>query len=164
MEPDHVDEIVSQWRRERPDVDVSGMEVIGRLTRVVGEIRPRLNEVFTRHDLESWEFDMLATLVRTGSPHQLTPGQLLDAMMITSGAMTNRIDRLVQRGYVQRAKNPNDGRQVLVTLTDAGRDKVDAALAEHAANELSMLETLDAAQRAQLIELLQLLHRGLVDG
>lgn len=164
MEPDHVDEIVSQWRRERPDVDVSGMEVIGRLTRVVGEIRPRLNEVFARHDLESWEFDMLATLVRTGSPHQLTPGQLLDAMMITSGAMTNRIDRLVQRGYVQRAKNPNDGRQVLVTLTDAGRDKVDAALAEHAANELSMLETLDAAQRAQLIELLQLLHRGLVDG
>lgn len=163
MEPDHVDTIVAQWNTERPDIDVSGMEVIGRLTRVVGVIRPRLDEVFAQHDLESWEFDMLATLVRSGPPHQLTPGQLLDAMMITSGAMTHRIDRLETRGFVRRSKDPNDGRQVLVTVTDAGIEKLDAALADHAANESRILEALDEEQRGDLVRLLRVLHHAVVD-
>ena len=153
VEHDHVDTIVAQWNRERPGIDVSGMAVIGRLARLNTLIRSRLDEVFAAHDLEFWEFDVLATLLRNGEPHQLTPGQLLDSMMITSGAMTNRIDRLESRGLVERVKNPDDGRQVLVTLTAAGLAKVDAALVDHAANELDLLAALDADQQAQLIEL-----------
>ncbi len=162
-EQDHVDVIVAQWNRERPDVDVSGMAVIGRLTRVNAVVRRRLNEVFAQHDLESWEFDVLATLLRNGDPHQLTAGQLLESTMITSGAMTNRIDRLEKRGFVERVKNPADGRQVLVTLTAEGRRTVDAALVDHAANELDILAALSPAQRTQLIKLLRTLDRGLAD-
>lgn len=160
---DQVDEIVEQWHRERPDVDVSGMAIIGRLTRLEKAIRPRLNTVFAQHDLESWEFDVLATLVRNGHPHQLTPGELLDSMMITSGAMTNRIDRLERRGFVKRSKSPADGRQVLVTLTSKGRRKIDAALVDHAANELAIIAPLQPAQREQLVDLLRILHHAVVD-
>ncbi len=157
---DHVDEIIEQWNRERPDVDVSGMAIIGRLARLEQTIRPQLNAVFARHDLESWEFDVLATLLRHGEPHQLTPGQLLESMMITSGAMTNRIDRLEQRGFVKRTKSTTDRRQVLVTLTKSGLKKVDAALLDHAANELAIINALDSDQRRRLIELLRVLHRA----
>ncbi len=160
MEPDRVDSIVAQWNRERPAVDVSGMAVIGRLSRLNTLIRGCLDEVFAKHELESWEFDVLATLLRTGAPHQLTPGQLLDSMMISSGAMTNRIDRLESRGFVERVKKPEDGRQVLVTLTAAGQAKVDAALVDHFANELELIASLDPDQQNQLIELLRQLHQS----
>ncbi len=163
VKPDHVDEVVAQWRRERPGVDVSGMAVIGRLSRLEQVIRPRLNEVFARHDLESWEFDVLATLLRNGEPHQLTPGRLLESMMITSGAMTNRIDRLEKRGFVSRDKNPADGRHVLVTLTEKGLRKIDGALVDHAANEHALVVALDATQRDALVDLLRILHHAIVD-
>jgi DNA-binding MarR family transcriptional regulator len=152
-----VDGIVEQWNRERPDVDVSGMAVIGRLGRLEKLISPRLNAVFAQHDLQSWEFDVLATLLRTGAPHQLTPGALLESTMITSGAMTNRIDRLENRGLVERIDNPHDGRQVLVTLTKQGHRTIDAALVAHAANELDILAGLDEAQQRQLVDLLRIL-------
>ncbi|NOX30155.1 MAG: MarR family transcriptional regulator [Actinobacteria bacterium] len=158
MESDHVDEILSQWNRERPDVDVSGMAVIGRLTRLSKVIQNRLNTVFAEHDLEFWEFDVLATLMRNGSDQQLTPGQLLKSMMLTSGAMTNRIDRLEKRGYVDRVR----GRQVLVTLTAKGLAKAEGALVDHAANELSLIQSLDDTQRAQLIELLTILQHAIM--
>lgn len=160
---DHVDEITEQWHRERPDIDVSGMAIIGRIARLNQTIRPLLDAVFAEHDLESWEFDVLATLLRNGAPHQLTPGELLESMMITSGAMTNRIKRLEARGFVERMASPADGRQVLVTLTDAGRAKVDAALVDHAANELRMLSGLSEGQRVQLVDLLRDLHTSLPD-
>lgn len=160
---DHVDEILAQWSRERPGVDVSGMAIIGRLNRLQKLVRPRLDEVFAQHGLESWEFDVLATLLRNGEPHQLTPGQLLESMMITSGAMTNRIDRLERRGFVKRARSPSDGRQVLVTLTKRGMRKVDAALLDHAANMLAMIDPLDDDQRDELADLLRVLHHALVD-
>ncbi len=153
--PDHVDVIVGQWVRERPDVDVSAMAIIGRLGRLEKAIRPLLDTVFASHGLESWEFDVLATLVRNGPPHQLTPGQLLDSVMITSGAMTNRIDRLEGRGLVERVKNPADGRQVLVTLTPAGMAAADAALVDHAANESAIIEGLAPAERDDLVALLR---------
>lgn len=159
--PDHVDEILQQWNRERPDIDVTGMAIIGRLSRLDKVIRSRLNTVFAQHGLESWEFDVLATLLRSGDPHRLTPGQLLEAMMITSGTMTNRIDRLERRGLVKRMKSPDDGRQILVTLTPTGLDTVDAALIDHAANELAIINTLNPAQRAQLTHLLRTLSRTL---
>lgn len=152
---DRVDEIVEQWKRERPQVDVSGMEIIGRLSRLNRAMRPLLDAVFARHDLEAWEFDVLATLVRSGPPHQLTPGQLLESTMVTSGAMTNRIDRLEARGLVERVRNPDDGRQVLVTLTASGLQRADAALIDHAANELAIVELLAPSERADLVDLLR---------
>jgi len=155
IEADHVDAIVGQWASERPGLDVSAMAIIGRLGRLDKAIRPLLDAVFTRHGLESWEFDVLATLVRSGAPHQLTPGQLLDSVMITSGAMTNRIDRLEGRGLVERVKNPADGRQVLVTLTSAGLATVDAALVDHVANESAIVEGLSLAERDELVVLLR---------
>ncbi len=158
---DHVDEIVEQWARQRPHVDVSGMAIIGRIARLEKLIRPRLDAVFSQHGLESWEFDVLATLLRNGEPHQLTPGQLLDSMMITSGAMTNRIDRLEQRGFVRRTKSPTDGRQILVTLTKKGQRVADAALLDHAENERAIVGTLTPEQHDQLVGLLRDLHHDL---
>ena len=160
MEPDHVDRIIEQWRVERPDVDVSGMAIIGRVTRLEKVIRPRLNEVFAQHGLESWEFDVLATLRRTGDPYQLTAGQLLESMMITSGTMTNRIDRLEKRGLIARQKSPSDGRIVLVTLTKEGFDKIESAVEDHAANELEIIDALSDSQKSQLVDLLRILQNG----
>ena len=162
-ETDPVARIVEQWNHERPDVDVSGMAVIGRISRLDKLIQPRLDAVFAQHGLESWEFDVLATLRRQGEPHQLTPGELLAAMMITSGAMTNRLDRLERRGLVRRTRSPTDGRQVLVTLTSDGLTKVDSALVDHAANERSIIEPLSPEQRSHLIELLGVLTHSMLD-
>lgn len=139
------------------------MAIIGRLTRLERVIRSRLEAVFAEHDLEAWEFDVLATLIRNGEPHQLTPGELLDSMMITSGAMTNRIDRLERRGFVKRHKNENDGRQVLVTLTTKGRKVADAALIDHAANELHIVSLLKPTQQQQLSDLLRSLQQAITN-
>lgn len=158
---DHVDEIVAQWQQERPDVDVSGMALIGRVSRLERAIAPLLAEVFAQHGLEAWEFDMLATLRRSGAPYQLTAGQLVSSMMITSGAVTNRIDRLEGRGLIRRERDPHDGRVVRVTLTDAGLERIDAALPDHAANELRMVSALAPEERETLIALLSKLTRAL---
>ena len=158
---DQVDAIVEQWRRERPDLDVGGMEVIGRISRLDRALPPHLRAVFARHGLEDWEFDVLATLRRSGPPHRLTAGGLLASMMITSGTLTNRIDRLEGRGLIARERDPDDGRIVWVALTDEGFDVVDAAVTEHAANELALLEALSTAQRRQLVDLLRELSRSL---
>lgn len=158
---DHVDEIVAQWQRERPDVDVSGMALIGRVSRLERAIAPLLAEVFARHGLEAWEFDMLATLRRSGAPYQLTAGQLVSSMMITSGAVTNRIDRLESRGLIRRERDPHDGRVVRVTLTEAGLETIDAALPDHATNELDMIGVLKPEERETLIALLSKLTSSL---
>ncbi len=155
MERDQVDDILEQWGRERPDLDVSAMGVIGRISRLERAIRPRLNAAFAEHGLESWEFDVIATLRRSGAPFRLTVGQLLDSMMITSGAMTNRIDRIEQRGLVERSPDPDDGRVVLVTLTSLGRQVVDAAVADHAANEATIVGVLGERDRANLAAILR---------
>ena len=161
MTEDHVDTIVEQWARERPDVDTSGLAVIGRVSRLEQRIAERLDTVFHRHGLEAWEYDVLATLRRAGEPYQLTPGGLIDTMMITSGAMTNRIDRLEGRGLVTRSKSPDDGRKVLVTLTPEGLATLDAALVDHVANQLSIVGGLDESERRQLVDLLRKLGQSL---
>jgi DNA-binding MarR family transcriptional regulator len=161
MRTDRVDDIVQQWQAQRPDLDTSGMAIIGRLSRLDKLIRPLLDDVFAAHGLESWEFDVLATLLRSGEPHQLTPGRLLESTMITSGAMTNRLDRLEQRGLVTRTKSPDDGRQVLVSLTTAGRITVDAAVTDHADNERRIVAALSPRQQHQLVGLLRQLHVSL---
>ena len=147
MTQDHVDVILDQWRVARPDVALDGMAIIGRISRLERMVRPLLEAVFAEHGLESWEFDVLATLRRAG---RLSPGQLLTSMMISSGAMTNRIDRLVERGFVSRVRSTDDGRQVLVDLTVKGRKVVDAALVDHAANEARLVSSLTPAARARL--------------
>lgn len=158
MQSDRVDHITDQWKVQRPDLDTSGMAIIGRLSRLDKLIRPLLENVFASHGLESWEFDVLATLLRSGEPYRLTPGQLLETTMITSGAMTNRLDRLEQRGLVTRAKSPDDRRQVLVTLTESGRVTVDAAVTDHADNERKIVAALSPHQQQQLVGLLRQLQ------
>jgi DNA-binding MarR family transcriptional regulator len=158
VESDHVDRIVEQWREQRPDVDVEGMAIIGRISRLEQMVRPLLARVFAKHGLEAWEFDVLATLRRHGPPFQLTAGDLMATMMITSGAVTNRIDRLEGRGLIRRSRDSSDGRVVLVGLTDTGLDKVDAALVDHVANEVELIAKLDPKERETLIRLLRKLH------
>lgn len=160
---DHVDAILEQWGSERPDLDLSGMAIIGRISRLERSLAPRLAEVFARHGLESWEFDLLATLRRSGEPHRMTAGELLDSMMITSGAVTNRIDRLEARGLVAREKDPADGRRVLVALTKAGFRRADAAVSDHAANEAALLDGLSGRDQQQFQRLLRLLDEKLTD-
>ena len=154
---DEVDAIVQAWRRERPDVDVAPMEVLSRISRLARRLDRLRATAFSAHDLEYWEFDVLAALRRAGPPYQLSPGQLLYETLVTSGTMTNRVDRLTDRGFVTRQDHPKDRRGVLVQLTDAGKDVVDAALAELMAAEGQIMGALDAADHDQLTHSLRLL-------
>jgi DNA-binding MarR family transcriptional regulator len=154
---DEVDTIVEAWARERPDLDVAPMEVLSRISRLARHLDRLRGNAFSAHGLESWEFDVLAALRRSGPPYRLSPGQLLRETLVTSGTMTNRVDRLVERGLVRRHDHPNDRRGVLVELTDAGRDVVDAALAELMAAERRIIAALDVADHDQLTRSLRLL-------
>jgi len=154
---DEVDAIVQAWRRERPDVDVEPMEVLSRISRLARRLDRLRATAFSAHDLEYWEFDVLAALRRAGPPYQLSPGQLLHETLVTSGTMTNRVDRLTDRGFVTRQDHPKDRRGVLVQLTDAGKDVVDAGLAELMAAEGQIMGALDAADHDQLTHSLRLL-------
>lgn len=147
---DAVDRIMAQWRRERPDLDPSPMAVFGRLSRLIATARPAIDAVFARHDLNSWSFDVLATLRRAGPPFRLSPGDLLASCMVTSGTMTHRVDQLEKAGLVARHANPEDRRSVLIGLTEAGRARVDAVVGEHVANEHRLLAALEPAERRAL--------------
>lgn len=160
MDLDRVDRLLEQWRRERPDLDLAGDALVNRLASIEKVIRSRLGEAHARHGLEAWEFEVLATLRRSGPPYRLTPGELLPATRITSGAMTNRIDRLEGRHLVARSPDPGDGRRVLVGLTAAGRAVVDAALTDHASVLVAILAPLDRHDRRRLEDLLRALHRA----
>lgn len=149
--------MVEQWHRERPDLDLGPIQVLGRLSRLGPQLERALATVFERFGLGPGEFDVLATLRRAGAPCELTPSALMDSMIITSGAVTKRVDRLVAAGLVQRRPDPADGRGRLVGLTAQGREVVDAAIGEHLANEDRLLGLLDEQQRAQLADLLRLL-------
>ena len=154
---DEVDTIVEAWRRERPDLNLAPMEVLSRISRLARHLdRVRAN-AFSAHHLESWEFDVLAALRRSGPPYRLSPGQLLRETMVTSGTMTNRVDRLAARSLVARKDHPDDRRGVLVQLTEPGREAVDAALAELLAAERGILAALDVTEHDQLTRSLRLL-------
>lgn len=146
---------IEQWRRERPDLDVSPMAVLGRLSEAAFLVsRDRLAPVFARFGLQPGEFDVLATLRRSGAPHALTPTALYEATMVTSGAMTNRLDRLEKAGLIQRAPNPADRRGVVVQLTTKGLALVDDTLVAHLANEHEILSGLTPDERETLAGLL----------
>jgi DNA-binding MarR family transcriptional regulator len=152
---DEVDTLLEAWRRERPDLDVAPMEVLSRISRLAHHLDRRRAAAFSAHGLEPWEFDVLAALRRSGVPYQLSPGQLLRETLVTSGTMTNRIDRLADRGLVIRDDHPGDRRGVLVRLTNQGRETVDAALADLLDAERTMLAGLPDADRNQLVAALR---------
>ena len=152
---DEVDRLVTGWRQVRPDVDVSPLEVLSRVSRLARHLDRQRAIVFARHDLETWTFDVLSALRRSSPPHQLSPGQLLAQTLVTSGTMTNRIDHLEARGLVRRRPDPSDARSVRVQLTAAGRRRVDAALQDLVTRENAILGTLDPDERATLAGLLR---------
>jgi DNA-binding MarR family transcriptional regulator len=154
---DEVDVLVSAWRRERPDLDVGPLEVLSRVSRLARHLDLARREAFAAHGLEPWEFDVLAALRREGEPYALSPGRLLQVTLVTSGTMTNRIDRLEAKGLVSREPDPDDGRSVRVLLTDAGRTRVDDALTDLLAHERRILAALPPADRDKLADLLRLL-------
>jgi DNA-binding MarR family transcriptional regulator len=158
---DQVDTFIAQWAQERPDLDVSPLAIIGRISRLAIELQVRLDRVFAEFDLQSWEFDVMATLVRSGAPHELTPGELDRTMMITSGTTTHRISKLEARGYVTRRRDDEDRRVVRVRLTDAGRGVFDATHVAHMANERATLEPLAPADREKLLVGLRALSAAL---
>jgi DNA-binding MarR family transcriptional regulator len=154
---DEVDEIVTCWQRERPDLDVAPLQVLSRVSRLARHLDRARRAAFAAHGLQVWEFDVLSALRRQGPPYQLSPGALLRATLVTSGTMTNRIDRLAETGLVSRHRDEHDKRGVLVQLTDVGRSTVDAALTDLLARERELLTGLDAGEQAELAGLLRVL-------
>jgi len=152
---DHIDRIVAQWHRERPDVDVTALGILGRLFRVAALAETELAHGLTPHGLQPGWFDLLAALRRAGTPYELNPTDLMAATMLTSGGVTKRLDRLAEAGLIERRPDPSDRRGTLVRLTTAGRKAIDAAIETHAANEKRLLEPLPAADRRTLDALLR---------
>lgn len=148
--PDKVDAILEQWRRERPDLDPSPMGPIGRLQRCAALLEQRLNACFAESGLSLWEFDMLATLRRAGTPYRLSPTELFSTLMVTSGTMTHRLKQLEKRGFILRMPNEQDARSLLVQLTDTGLALIDQVVAQHIENERQILAELPAATLAGL--------------
>jgi DNA-binding MarR family transcriptional regulator len=151
-ERDEVDRLVAAWKRERPDLDLSPLSVLSRITRIARHLDIARRDAFG--DLENWGFDVLAALRRAGSPYQLSPGALMQETMVTSGTMTNRLDRLEELELITRQPDPSDGRGSLVTLTRAGMRAVDAAMEDLLESERELLATLSVKDREQLAELL----------
>lgn len=154
---DEVDRIVEAWRRERPDLDVAPLAVLSRVSRLARHLDLARRGAFARHQLEVWEFDVLAALRRAGAPYQLSPGTLVNQTLVTSGTMTNRIDRLAARGLVERLPAPGDRRGVLVRLTGAGLARVDDAMTDLLSVERDLLADLGRADRDRLADLLRVL-------
>ena len=151
---DHVDKVLRQWAAERPDLDVSPMAVVGRLSRVARRFDDELAATFARHGLDAASFDVLATLRRSGPPYTLSPKDLTASSMVTSAAVAQRLNRLEDQGLVRRSPSSADRRGKQVTLTDAGRAAVDAALPDHVATEHGLLAALDDDERRALAALL----------
>ncbi|MEV6205592.1 MarR family transcriptional regulator [Kitasatospora sp. NPDC051914] len=151
---DHVARIQAEWARERPDLDVRPQGVIGRLHRLAALLTEELCLVYGRYGLGEGEFDVLAALRRAGEPFERTPGELAAHTMVTTGAMTKRIDRLERAGLVTRRRSDADGRARVVALTAAGRELIDRAFADHMRNERRLLDTLDPSEAAALEALL----------
>ncbi|PDT08100.1 MULTISPECIES: MarR family transcriptional regulator [unclassified Rhizobium] len=152
---DHVDRILAQWRRERPDLDVEPMGILGRLKRLGTHLGREVEAVLLKHGLSTSSFDVLATLRRSGAPHRLSPGELLEMTMVSSGTMTNRIDQLEKAGFVERIVNPDDRRSVLIALTDKGFTTVEEAVGAHVANQQRLTRNLTAEDKAAFDRLLK---------
>lgn len=152
---------IGQWRRELPDLDLLPMEVVAYLKASQLMTKARVDAYFKEHGLQAGEFDVLATLRRAGSPYALTPTQLFEALLISSGGMTNRLDRLEKAGLIERAPNPEDRRGTLVSLTASGRELIERIVPQHVENEARMLDVLSREEQQTLNVLLGKLLDGL---
>ena len=152
---DEVDRILAAWHRETPGLDVTPLRVFSRVSRLSRHLDLMRKEAFAAQGLDVWEFDVLAALRRSGTPYELSPGALIHETLSTSGTMTNRIDRLVGRRLVRREADPDDGRSVLVTLSDDGRVRVDAAITRLVDAEAALLAALPRGDRDRLAVLLR---------
>lgn len=152
---DEVDRLVEAWNRERSDLDLRPMEVLSRVSRLSHHLDRARRQAFAEHGIESWEFDVLAALRRAGAPYQLSPGRLIRETLVTSGTMTNRVDRLAARGLVERQPDPSDRRGVLVRLTVEGRSTVDGALSGLLERERQLLAGLNVTNQNRLASLLR---------
>ena len=161
--PDTVDRILAQWARERPDLDCSPMGIIGRISQLQREVNLAQRSTFARHGLDVPSFDVLAALRRAGSPYELSPGRLLRETLVTSGTMTNRVDRLAARGLVERLPDPHDRRGVLVRLTAEGKATVDHAFEQLLEAERTFLAGLPERDRTRLAGLLRTLLAPFAD-
>src|SRR3954465_12522469 len=146
-ESDGVDAIIEEWARERPDLDASPIGVVGRVSRLARELEARLEPVYRDHGLEPGWHDVLATLRRSGPPFRLRPTDLTNASMLTSSGTTKRLDKLEEAGLIARSPDPDDRRGTLITLTDAGRELIDALTVAHLDNERHILAGLSEAEQ-----------------
>ncbi|MBM6547117.1 MarR family transcriptional regulator [Janibacter sp. YIM B02568] len=152
---DDVDEIVDAWRRERPDLDPEPLHVFSRLSRLARRLDLDRATAFGDHGIDGWEFDVLSALRRAGAPYELSPGRLVQETLVTSGTMTNRIDRLAAKGWVERTPSPSDRRGVIVRLTETGRAAVDGAMADLITRERDLLAELSETETGELTALLR---------
>ncbi len=152
---DEVDRIVDAWARERPDLDFSPLQVLSRVGRLSRHLDRARRVAFSASELETWEFDVLSALRRAGAPYQLSPKALLQQTLVSSGTMTNRIDRLVERELVERRTDPNDGRGILVVMTRLGEERVDRAIRELLDGEAELLDALSPIDQERLAGLLR---------
>ena len=152
---DGMDEILTQWNQERPDLDVAPMGLIGRFKRITQHLCGGMEKTFSAHGLNHSSFDVLATLRRSGPPYALSPSDLLATMMVTSGTMTNRIDQLSKAGLVERMHNPKDGRSVIISLTKKGLSLIESAVTAHVETQAKLTSGLSKAERETLNGLLR---------
>lgn len=162
--PDPVDTIEQQWRRERPDLDLEAMAVLGRLGRLSVAVQREIETVFGVHGLQRGEFDVLAALRRSGEPFELNPSVLADTLMLSRAGMTGRLDRLESAGLVRRGADADDRRAVRVALTEAGRELVDTVVTAHTENETRLLSVLPAEDRRELDRIARVLLRSMESG
>ncbi len=156
-----IDVILAEWRRERPDLPLGGMELFGLLGRIAALGGKAIGGVFEHHGLKTGEFDVLAALRRSGKPYKLTPTRLFQGLMLSSGAMTNRLDRLEQAGLIRREPDPSDRRGTLIVLTPQGLTLVEKAVRDHTANEERLIASLSDTERRKLSGLLRKLLAAL---
>lgn len=158
---DRIDKITKQWQRERPDLDISPMGLIGRLGNITLHLSREMEKVFSQFGLNTSSFDVLATLRRAGDPYTLSPGEMLSTLMVTSGTMTNRIDQLEKAGWVIRKVNPEDGRGFLVSLTPEGLTLINQVIEAHVANQKRLVAGLSEQEQQALNQLLKVFLNSL---
>lgn len=158
---DRIDKITKQWQRERPDLDVSPMGLIGRLGNITLHLSREMEKIFSQFGLNTSSFDVLATLRRAGDPYTLSPGEMLSTLMVTSGTMTNRIDQLEKAGWVIRKVNPEDGRGFLVSLTPEGLELINQVIEAHVENQKRLVSGLSQQEQQALNQLLKVFLKTL---
>ena len=162
-ERDEVDEILEQWSTERPDLNLAPLGVFSRLSRIAKRLERIRARAIGKSNLTAWEFDVLTVLRRSGAPYELSTKTLVQATMVSSGTMTNRIDRMIEHRLVRRLNDPNDGRGVLVQMTSSGLTLVDVAITRISDAEQELLRGLSPSEQLKLSQLLRQLSLDIED-